>query len=103
MARKKKETAAIVAVTIPFDVQVEPVPQPMPLDDRMREWRRRQENYNFPYHRQNIGQRIYGEVVKYHLDPIWMTDAGVNVTSADKTYLTSHSVAGKVPNKTSRG
>jgi len=87
-AQAKDQVQAKVVVTVPFDVQHEPVPQPMPLDERRREWERRKENYTYPYKRQNIGQRIMGEVVKYRLDPIWMTDSGINATCESNYYRT---------------
>jgi hypothetical protein len=88
--RKKKQsnkTAVIVAIGGGEPMIFEPIPQRTPLQDKQSEWEQRKFNYDHPYRHQNIGQRVYGEAVRFRLDPKFMTDAGVNVSTEDKTYI----------------
>lgn len=89
MAKKRKKDSAVVAaiVTVPFDTIHQPVPQRTPLDDKQREWEDRKMKYDYPYRHQNIAQRIYGEVVRYRLDPKFMTTEGTNQSTKDNDYL----------------
>jgi hypothetical protein len=100
--RKKHGKLTIIVAGGGEPMIFEPIPQRVPIDDARREWERRKFNYEHPYTYQHIGQRVMGEATRFRLDPSYMTDAGVNTTTENETYIVDSRVPGSVKAKPRR-